>query len=45
MVESIRIMLKKVFEAGADILVMGTTFFHSEDQKELVSSMHNLKRT
>jgi ribulose-phosphate 3-epimerase len=36
---------EKVFEAGADILVMGTTFFHSEDQKELVSSMHNLKRT
>ncbi len=35
---------EKIFASGADILVMGTTFFHSEDQKGLVSSIHNLKR-
>lgn len=35
----------KIFASGADILVMGTTFFHSNDQKELVSDMHNLTRT
>ncbi len=35
----------KVFEAGADILVMGTTFFHSANQQELVSTIHALQRT
>lgn len=36
---------QKVFEAGADILVMGTTFFKSDNKKELVDTVHSYKRS
>ncbi|NCB01355.1 MAG: ribulose-phosphate 3-epimerase [Spirochaetia bacterium] len=35
----------QIYNSGADILVMGTSFFYAKDSKELVSSIHELKRT
>lgn len=33
---------QKIFEAGADVLVMGSAFFNASNKKELVQRIHNL---
>lgn len=35
---------ERVVDAGADVLVMGTAFFKSDDRNGLVEMVHNLKR-
>ena len=33
---------QKIYDAGADILVMGSAFFKASDKKSLVEKMHSL---
>ena len=35
---------KRVVDAGADILVMGSAFYHSDDRKSLIDFVHSLHR-
>jgi ribulose-phosphate 3-epimerase len=36
---------QQILNCGADVLVVGTTFFHAKDQKEIVDLLHSLKRS
>ena len=36
--------MQQVVDAGADVLVMGSAFYRSDDRKGLVKQVHNLKR-
>ncbi len=36
---------QKIIDSGADVLVVGTTFFHSDDKKGIVELLHSCERS